>query len=153
MGQLSSTDCDRFRGYVSASLDGELSEVEGARLDAHLGLCAACRAYAVDVRRTARVLREAPLEDLDFPIVLPSRRLAVARRLQVAAAAAALVVTVGLSAVVGAVGGGGGSGPSTNAAASSAQPVKLRFTEDELKMLYEASSARDRLTVHARLAL
>jgi predicted anti-sigma-YlaC factor YlaD len=152
MGQLSSTDCDRYRGYISASLDAELSEVEGARLDAHLGLCAACRAYAVEARRTTRLLRAAPLEDLDFPIVLPSRRLAVARRLQVAAAAAALVVTLGLSAVVGAV-GGGGSGLSTNAASSSAQNAKLRFTEDELRMLYQASSARERLSVHARLAL
>src|SRR5215210_8816488 len=117
MGQLPTTDCEQVRGAISESLDGELSEMDAARLEAHLGHCAECRAYSVDAARTARLLREAPLETLDFPIALPSRRLAMARRLQVAAAAAALLVTVGLSAVVGSVGGGGGgSGLSVSSA-------------------------------------
>ena len=108
MGQLSSTECDLIQASVSAGLDGELSEVGRARVDAHLRACADCRAYAAVAAETARVLQEAPLETLDFPIVLPSRRSAIARRLQVAAAAAAVVATVGLSAAVGTVGSGGG---------------------------------------------
>lgn len=154
MGQLSTTNCEQIRGALSESLDGELAEIDHARLEAHLAHCAACRAYSADAAGTARLLREAPLEQLDFPIALPSRRLALARRLQVTAAAAALLVTVGLSAVVGSVGSGGGSGLSvSSASASSAQPAKLRFTEQELRMLYRASSARDGLKLHGRMTM
>jgi predicted anti-sigma-YlaC factor YlaD len=151
MGQLPITECEQIRSAISESLDGELSQVEGARLGAHLAHCAACRAYSAQVARTARTLREARLETLDFPIALPSRRLAIARRLQVAAAAAALLVTVGLSAIAGSV-GGGGSGLSS-ASASSAQPAKLRFTEQELRMLYRASAAREGLKLHGRMTM
>jgi predicted anti-sigma-YlaC factor YlaD len=151
-GQIPSSECDRMRGYVSAGIDGELSEVEGVRLESHLGACTACRAYALDAGHVTRVLRDAPLEELNFAIVLPSRRLAVARKLQIAAAAAALAVTVGLSAVVGAL------GPSGTTSLSSAAPVRteaasLRFPENELRMLYRASTARSSLRVHGRLAL
>lgn len=152
MGQISTT-CEQIRGAVSESLDGELAEIDHARLEAHLAHCAACRAYSADAAGTARLLREAPLEQLDFPIALPSRRLALARRLQVTAAAAALLVTVGLSAVVGSVGSGGGSGLSVSSASASAQPAKLRFTEQELRMLYRASSARDGLKLHGRMTM
>jgi predicted anti-sigma-YlaC factor YlaD len=153
MGQLPITDCEQIRGAISESLDGELSQVESARLDAHLGQCAACRAYSADAAHTARLLRQAPLETLDFPITLPSRRLAMARRLQVAAAAAALAVTVGLSAVVGSVGGERSSLSVSSASASSAQTGKLRFTEQELRMLYRASSARAGLKLHGRMTM
>ena len=154
MGQLSTTNCEQIRGALSESLDGELAEIDHARLEAHLAHCAACRAYSADLAGTARLLREAPLEQLDFPIALPSRRLAVARRLQVGAAAAALLVTVGLSAVVGSVGSGGGSGLSVrSASAHSAQPAKLRFTEQELRMLHRASSARHAVNAQNRMAM
>jgi predicted anti-sigma-YlaC factor YlaD len=153
MGQVSITDCEQVRGAISESLDGELSEMDGARLEAHLGMCAACRAYSADTAATARLLRHASLEELDFPIALPSRRLAIARRMQVAAAAAALLVTVGLSVVVGSVGRSGSGLSVTSASASSAQPTKLRFTEQELRMLYRASSARDGLKQHGRIAM
>ena len=93
-------------------------------------------------------MQEAPLETLDFPIVLPSRRSAIARRLQVAAAAAAVVATVGLSAAVGTVGSGGGH----RATISGTQAGALGSTEQELKLLRSAS-ARDQATVHAELAL
>ena len=99
MGQLPSNDCDRLREQVSASLDGELSQLESARLQAHLAGCAGCREFAATAGASSRLLQSAPLEELQFPVVLPSRRrLAAARKLQVAAAAAALTVTVGLSA-------------------------------------------------------
>ena len=41
MGALKA-GCDRAREWVSLELDGELSELGAARLDAHLVRCAAC---------------------------------------------------------------------------------------------------------------
>jgi predicted anti-sigma-YlaC factor YlaD len=148
VGQLSSTDCDLIRASVSAALDDELSEVGSVRLDAHLRLCADCRAYADQAALTTRMVREAPLETLGFSIVLPSRRGAVARRLQVTAAAAALVAVIGFSAAVGTFGSGG----SQRATNTGSQAGALRSTEQELKLL-RASSVRDRLSMHAQLAL
>jgi predicted anti-sigma-YlaC factor YlaD len=145
-------ECDGIRAAVSEALDGELSQVDAARVKTHLAACSACRAYAGGIDGTARLIRNAPLERLGFEIVLPNRRLALARRLQVAAAAAALVVTVGLSAVVGSVGGGSSVGASS-ATADNGQPAKLRFTEQELRMLYRASSARGALRMHGRMTI
>jgi predicted anti-sigma-YlaC factor YlaD len=148
MGQLPLDPCDSSRELVSASLDGELAELDALRLDAHLAVCGACRAYAAGARETARLLREAPLEQLAIPIVLPGRRLAVARKLQVAAAAAALLVTVGLSAALSTI-----SSPSRSHARSTATAAKLRFPEQELRMLQRASQARSNRNIHSRLAL
>jgi anti-sigma factor RsiW len=151
MGQLHSIDCEQVRGHISADLDGELSEVEQARVEAHVGSCAVCRAFAGDARRTTSLLRAAPLEDLDFAIVLPSRRLALARRIPVAAAAAALAAAVGLGALVGGL-GPSNSGPRA-ASSASAQSASLRFPENELRMLQQASTARANRNVHARFTL
>ena len=150
MGQLPSTDCDRIRGSISESLDGELSEMEGMRLENHLEHCAACNAYAASARHAARLIRDTPLESLDFPIVLPSRRLAVARRMKIVAAAAAVVLMVGVSAVVGSIGSNGSGVLSADAA--SANTRGLHSTEAELRMLYKASEHAG-LTKHARYAL
>ena len=79
MGQPSFSDCERVRGVISASLDGEVSEVEQATADVHLAVCAECRAYAASVTATSGLLRATPLEELDFQIVLPSHRLRLAR--------------------------------------------------------------------------
>ncbi len=149
MGQISlHTTCEPMRELFSASLDGELSELDGARLQAHLAACSGCRAYAAGAEETARLLRGTPLEALSVPIVLPARRLAVARKLQVAAAAAALLVTVGLSVAVATI----SSSPPARAH-SSARAANLRFPEQELRMLQRASQARSNLANHSRLAL
>jgi predicted anti-sigma-YlaC factor YlaD len=151
MGQLHSIDCEQVRGHISAGLDGELSEVEQARVEAHVDSCAVCRTFAGDARRTASLLRAAPLEDLDFAIVLPSRRLALARRISVAAAAAALAAAVGLGALVGGL-GSGNSGLRA-ARSASAESASLRFPENELRMLQRASTAQANRNVHSRFAL
>ena len=149
MGQLPSNDCDRLREQVSASLDGELSQLESARLQAHLAGCAGCREFAATAGASSRLLQSAPLEELQFPVVLPSRRrLAAARKLQVAAAAAALTVTVGLSVALGTL----SSGPRGHASARPAHNSRLRFPEQELKMLHQASEARANLVIHSRFA-
>jgi predicted anti-sigma-YlaC factor YlaD len=152
MGQLHSIDCEQVRGHISAGLDGELSEVENARVEAHLGSCAACRAFAGGVREAADVLRTAPLEELDFAIVLPSRRHALARRIPVAAAAAALAAAVGLGALVGGFGSSNNTGLRA-ARAASAGSASLRFPENELRMLEQASTARANRNAHTMLTL
>jgi anti-sigma factor RsiW len=147
VGQISlDTACDRMRELFSAALDGELSELDQARLDAHLAACAGCRAYADTTAGASMLLRETPLEELTVPIVVPGRRLAVARKLQVAAAAAAVAATVGLSAAVGTIEHPASSHAPTRSAAPSA---KLRFPDQELRMLQRASQARS----HPHLAL
>jgi anti-sigma factor RsiW len=146
MGQISlNTSCDRMRELFSASLDGELSELDEARLNAHLAACAGCHAYAETTVAASRLLRERPLEEMTVPIVVPGRRLAVARKLQVAAAAAAVAATVGLSAAVGTIGRPSASHPARSATPS----ANLRFPDQELRMLQRTSQARS----HPRLAL
>jgi predicted anti-sigma-YlaC factor YlaD len=148
MGQIPLQNCDPVRELISASLDGELSELDGVRLSAHLAGCAGCRTYAAGATESARLLRGTPLEQLNVPIQLPGRRLAVARKLQVAAAAAAVVATAGLSAAVGTL-----TSSSPHRPQSSVQATKLRFPEQELRMLEQASRARSNLVIHSRIAL
>jgi predicted anti-sigma-YlaC factor YlaD len=146
MGQISLHTCDRVRELYSASLDGELSELDDMRLHAHLAACPSCSAYAATAEAASRLVRETPLEQPSFPIVIPGRRLAVARKLQVAAAAAAVAVTVGLSVAVGTI-----SGPSAQRSSQrAAQSANLSFPDQELRMLERAS--HDART-HPRLAL
>jgi predicted anti-sigma-YlaC factor YlaD len=145
MGQISSSSCDRTRELFSASLDGELAELDEARLQAHLATCAGCRAYADRADAAARLVRATPLEEPSFPIVVPGRRLAVARRLQAVAAVAAVGVTVGLSVAIGSL-----SGPSAASSHRATESASLRFPDQELRMLERAS--HDART-HPRLAL
>lgn len=90
-GQL----CSRARFWASLRVDGELSELEGALLDAHLGRCAECRTYAEGVAGATEALRNAPLVEV-APVMLaaPARP----RRIVAGLVAATLVV---LAAVVG----------------------------------------------------
>jgi predicted anti-sigma-YlaC factor YlaD len=144
MGQISLDTCDRMRELFSASLDGELGELDRIRLQGHLATCDGCRAHASTTEAASRLVRETPLEQLTVPIVIPGRRYAVARKLQVAAAAAAVAATVGLSVAVGTI--GGPSGAHVRHATPSAT---LRFPDQELRMLQRASQAR----THPQLAL
>jgi anti-sigma factor RsiW len=89
-GQL----CARARFWASLRIDGELSELEGALLDAHLARCAHCRALAVDIAETTDALRAAPLER-GVPVVLALRR--GPRRLVVAAGIAAVIAAGALA--------------------------------------------------------
>ena len=96
--------CRRVRAQVSLRLDSELSQLETRMLDAHLGRCAHCREYAVDVDRFTAELRAAPLETLSRPAFVERgrRRLALGRLQGGAAAAAAAValVAVGVAAQI-----------------------------------------------------
>jgi predicted anti-sigma-YlaC factor YlaD len=146
MGQISLHDCDHIRELCSASVDGELSELDEARVQAHLAVCSGCRAFAATAAQSSRLVRETPLDELNIRIVMPSRRLAVARRLQVATAAAAIVVTAGLSTVVSTVGTSSSPAPPSKA---QPQTASFRFPDQELRLLERTSRPRS----HTRLAL
>jgi predicted anti-sigma-YlaC factor YlaD len=102
LSRVSPSKCDRAREAVSLGLDGELSELEQARLDAHLERCPECRMFRSESSTMTGLLRQAPREEMSVPIVLPRPgRLSVARLLQAGAAAAAVALVAGLSAVHG----------------------------------------------------
>jgi predicted anti-sigma-YlaC factor YlaD len=92
------TSCERAAQWISLELDGELSELERARLARHLERCASCRAWSAEVGGFTSLLRTAPLVELSSPlaVLMPRlrsrRRAAVATLATVAAAAAVLVV-------------------------------------------------------------
>lgn len=93
--------CREGRELLSLRLDGELSELEEARLDAHLAACPDCRTYEAQVIGATRLLRSAELEPVTRPIVLPQRRRLQLRSLQVGAAAAVVAVAAVLGTLVG----------------------------------------------------
>jgi predicted anti-sigma-YlaC factor YlaD len=86
--------------WTSLRLDGELSEFEGALLDAHLRSCAHCREYHAAVARAVDRLRSEPLELLGHPVTFPARRRAVVRTATLARVAALVAVAVGLVTVL-----------------------------------------------------
>jgi anti-sigma factor RsiW len=80
---------------VSLRLDGELSQLEAALLDAHLAGCALCSAFAADVVATTGSLRVAALEVAPRLDVRVPRRVLPRVAPLVAAAACALAILVG----------------------------------------------------------
>jgi anti-sigma factor RsiW len=112
--------CDRARAQISALLDTELSELEEADLRLHLDGCAACRTYHAGAVSISGSLRAAPLEQLDFPIVVPNRRYVATRWIQAGSAAAAVLAAIGLGSSQGILGGQGGLG----SASSSPSPIR-----------------------------
>jgi anti-sigma factor RsiW len=103
-GQL----CARARFWASLRVDGELSELEGALLDAHLSGCAACREVVAGFAVATRSLRAAPLAQ-PSPVSVHLRR---APRRFLATAAVAVVV------LAGAIAGGLVRGQATTSASS-----------------------------------
>ena len=95
--------------------DGELSELESALLDAHLGRCGACRVFARGTEGVAAALRSArPLQPVPLVHARHHPRRTGIRTLQVAAAVV-VVVSAGVVAAF--------SGPSGSARA--AKPVSM----------------------------
>src|SRR5919201_1521211 len=95
-GQL----CERARQWASLRLDGELSELENALLDAHLGRCEACSRFVREAETIAAALRGVSLERPAASVVVELPRRERPSRFVPAAVAAALVV---VAAVVGSV--------------------------------------------------
>jgi anti-sigma factor RsiW len=109
------TECSRARESMSAQLDLELSELDEARLSAHLRDCPGCAAYALEMGAIAARIRAAALEQPARPIGLPQRQ-----RLRVTARAAAAAVAVAAGASL-ARGHALGSSSSTRPSAASAR--------------------------------
>jgi predicted anti-sigma-YlaC factor YlaD len=115
--------CERARAWASLRADGELSELESALLDGHLGRCTACRTFAQGAEDVAATLRSVQfesvrLESVAAPALLPSaraRRRGLLRAGRLAAAAVAVVATAVVAASA--------SGPSGDGEA--AKPVSM----------------------------
>jgi predicted anti-sigma-YlaC factor YlaD len=107
--------CERARSWASLRADGELSELESALLEAHLGRCASCSTFAEATEEIAGALRSARLQrPPSLAVTLRRSRHTALRALQVAAAVA-VVVSAGVVAAV--------TGPSHSTRA--AKPVAM----------------------------
>lgn len=89
-----------MRAWISAELDGELSEFESVLLRGHLGRCDSCSTFKADAARFAVALRGAPLEPVSRPIAVPHRRRIALQPHRVPAVAALAVATIALGGVV-----------------------------------------------------
>ena len=132
--------CDRARAQISALLDAELSELEEADLRLHLDGCAACRTCHAGAVSISGSLRAAPLEQLDFPIVVPNRRYVATRWIQVGSAAAVVLVAIGLGSSQGILAGHGGLGslgssPSPSPARASSTQAYIQSADYERHLL------------------
>jgi anti-sigma factor RsiW len=130
--------CDRARAQISALLDGELSELEETDLRLHLEGCESCVEYQAGALTVSNSLRGAPLEQLDFPIDVPSRRRIATRWIQAGSAAAAVLVAIGLGSSQGILanhGGLGSAGSSPSPARASSVAAYLQSPDYERHLL------------------
>jgi hypothetical protein len=86
-----------MRAWISAELDGELSEFESILLRGHLVGCDSCRTFKYDAAAFAGALRDAPLESMSRPVVVSRRSRLTLRPIRVpgVAALAALMLASG----------------------------------------------------------
>jgi anti-sigma factor RsiW len=132
-GQL----CARARFWASLRVDGELSELEGALLDAHLGRCGECREFEASATGSAVLLREAPLA-VPSPVVVQAAR-SPRRVLLVAGAAAAVIGAALLGGLV-----NGAVAPGSPTTARSVAVVASVETPDQLRRLRRTSLLNER---------
>lgn len=90
--------CERARAWSSLRVDGELSDLEAALLEAHLRRCEHCRAFARDAELVASTLRITAYEPAPATLEVPSKGQA-RRRLQLTAAVA-VAMCAGLGAAL-----------------------------------------------------
>ncbi len=129
--------CERATQWISLDLDGELSQLEQAALGRHLSGCAPCRAVSAEVGAFTRMLREAPLLELEREVAhaAPRRtRTRVVRRAGFSLAFAALATAAVL---------GGFALPSSHTSSRSALAFRnvqeqRRFADIEVKRLEPA---------------
>jgi predicted anti-sigma-YlaC factor YlaD len=82
-----------MRAWISAELDGELSDFESILLRGHLVGCDSCMTFKHDAAAFAGALRDAPLESMSRPVVVSRRRPAF-RPLRVPGVAALAVLMI-----------------------------------------------------------
>jgi predicted anti-sigma-YlaC factor YlaD len=123
MGAVLAAECERARRWVSLGLDGELSQVESARLGAHVGRCAECAEFARDVDALTQELRAMPSSRPRAHRTPGCRRSSGVRALQLCAA----VVVVAIAAALGSMAGSLSSRPAVRTVAASYSAEALRF--------------------------
>lgn len=126
-------ECMQAREALSARLDGELGELDGARLDAHLRVCAECRAYAARAAGATEALRAAELDPAPAGLFEPRGRRRVAAPAAAAAASLVIAAATGASFLLGqAVGRGADARPaSTTTASAGLDPGVLAMLQAE----------------------
>lgn len=99
-----SIECERARLWISLAADAEISQLELAALETHLGGCPSCEAYSAQTAGLVGALRSAPLAAPERPAFTPRARGAWrlgVRKLHVAAAAAAVGIALALGGLIG----------------------------------------------------
>jgi hypothetical protein len=135
-GQL----CARARFWVSLRVDDELSELEGALLDAHLSRCADCREFALASDASTAAIRAASYVS-HAPVVLDLPR--SPRRFVAGAGIAALVAA---AAIAGGVVRSTVSPVTTPSAEHAVAVVASVDTPDQLRRLRRTTLLNERLT-------
>jgi hypothetical protein len=130
--------CARARFWASLRLDSELSELEGALLDAHLARCADCATFGAGADAATSALRAAPLE-LAAPVVVRAPR--PGTRVLTMVAAAALVA---VAALLGALGDGTRPTHDSPVAGRSVAVVAPAETPDQFRRLRRTSLLNER---------
>jgi anti-sigma factor RsiW len=80
--------CERARAWISAELDGELSEFESVLLSSHVGRCDSCSTFRADAGTFSAALRRAPHEPMSQPVSVSHRRRIAFQPLRIPAVAA-----------------------------------------------------------------
>jgi anti-sigma factor RsiW len=110
-------DCERAGALASLALDGELSEVDEARLGAHLRTCRECERRADEIRALTGALRTAPLEEPARRVELPARTARAARVRHLVARGALAATLAAAAASLGVLAGSVGREPARQAPA------------------------------------
>lgn len=122
-----------MRAWISAELDGELSEFESILLRGHLRRCEGCSAFSADAGAFAAALREAPLEQMSRPVNVSLRRRIAFQPLRAPAAAALAISMI-------AVGGLFASLHSGTILPESERPSAAAFDDQDLHQLQRLKS-------------
>jgi len=69
--------CESFEPQIALLVEGDLSEMEAARVETHLRTCASCRAFRTELIESQNALKSLAREDLD-----PAALAAVRRRVR-----------------------------------------------------------------------
>ena len=127
--------CARARQWASLRLDGELSQLEEALLQAHLASCAQCAAFVRDAGAATVALRGAELERPASPVAVPGRsRTPVAALRALTATAAVVVGAVGFGALFATFGASGPSGGGSGARVVAAVDEQALLREPRVLM-------------------
>lgn len=140
-------ECVHAREAASLRLDEALTELDEARLAAHLGTCPECRAYAAELAAIASALRVAVPAEPGIPLFMPQRRRPPIRIQTASAAVLLLALATGSSFALGRVLGGGGPAPATPAGAQATLSVRADSTRQHLLAMLSRSRPVSTLNV------